>query len=47
MVIALVFLAIQNKNTSEKMRIPIARINEMITGLENIVQLFYSFFCSV
>ncbi len=47
MVIAFVFLAIQNRNTSEKMRIPMAKINEMITGFENIVQLFYSFFCFV
>ena len=44
MVITLVFLAIQNKKASEKMRIPTARINEMITGLENIVEILYSFF---
>lgn len=41
---ALDFLAIQSRNTSEKMISPIATIMEMTTGLENIVLLLYSYF---
>jgi len=41
---ALVFFAIQIRNTSEKMINPMAIIIEITTGLENIVLLLYSFF---
>ena len=41
---ALVFFAIQIRNTSEKMISPMAMIIEITTGLENIVLQLYSIF---